>query len=88
MECILCFEAWLDQAMFWEIGDTTGKAERAKGAIASMIRLIVTFLSQQKNSGRQRGNGWKVSKLHEIKHIVHFIAAFGGSPGYNASCPQ
>jgi hypothetical protein len=39
MECILCFEAWLDQAMYWEIGNATGEAERAKVAIASMMRL-------------------------------------------------
>jgi hypothetical protein len=64
MECILCFEAWLDQPTYWEIGDATGEAERAEAAIASMMRLVVKFLSQQKGSGKQRGNGcWKVLKF-------------------------
>ena len=88
MECILCFEAWLEQDTYWEIGDETGEADRAEAAIASMMRLIITFLPRQKADGKQRGNGWKVSKFHEIKHIVRFIVAFGGSRGYNASRPE
>jgi hypothetical protein len=44
MECILCFEAWLDRPTYWEIGDAMGEAERAEAAIASMMRLIVKFL--------------------------------------------
>jgi hypothetical protein len=64
MECILCFEAWLDQPAYWEIGDATGDDERAEAAIASMMRLVVKFLPQQKGSGKQRGNGcWKVLKF-------------------------
>ena len=82
MECLLCFEAWLDQPTFWEIDDTKGEADRAEGAIASLMKLLVEWLP------RQKGNEWKVSKLHEIKHIVRFIVAFGGSRGYNASRPE
>ena len=83
MECLLCFEAWLDQPTLWEIGDATGEtAERAEAAIASLMRLIVKYLPQEK------GNGWKVSKFHEIKHIVCFIVTFGAPRGYNASRPE
>ena len=83
MECLLCFVAWLDQHTFWEIGDSSGdEAERAEAAISSLIRKIVKHLP------REKGNGWKVSKLHEIKHIVRFIVAFGGPRGYNASQPE
>ena len=82
MECLLCFEAWLEQPTFWEIGDPSGEAERAEAAISSLIRKIVKHLP------REKGNGWKVSKLHEIKHIVRFIVAFGGPRGYNASRPE
>jgi hypothetical protein len=82
MECILCFEAWVDQPTFWNIDDKTGEADRAEDAIASMMKLIVKWLP------RQKGNEWKVSKLHEIKHIVRFIVAFGSSRGYNASRPE
>jgi hypothetical protein len=81
MECLLCFEAWLDQPTFWDIDDTTGEADRAEGAIASMMKLLVKWLP------RQKGNDWKVSKLHEIKHIARFIVAFGGSRGYNTISP-
>ena len=78
----LCFEPWLDQYSFWDIGDASGEADEADEAIASMMRLIVKFLP------RQKGNEWKVSKFHEIKHMVRFIVAFGCPRGYNASCPE
>ncbi|KAI2491813.1 hypothetical protein MHU86_22752 [Fragilaria crotonensis] len=79
MESLLCFEAWLDQYTFWDIGDPDGEASQAEAAIASLMNLITTHLP------RHAGNGWKLSKFHEIKHIVRFIAAFGAPRGYNAS---
>ena len=81
MECLLCFEAWLDQSTFWEIDDPMGAVEADK-AIESMMNLLGKWLP------RQKGNGWKVSKLHEMKHVVRFIVAFGASRGYNASRPE
>ena len=47
MECLLCFEAWLDQYEFWDIGGASGEAEDADRAISSMMRLILTFLPRQ-----------------------------------------
>ena len=82
IECLLCFEAWLDQFTFWDVNDTTGEADKAEAAIASLMRLIVKYLP------RLKGNGWKVSKFHEIKHIVRFIGVFGAPRGYNASRPE
>ena len=32
MECVLCFEVWLDQPTFWDIDDKTGEADRAEDA--------------------------------------------------------
>jgi hypothetical protein len=46
------------------------------------MKLITTYLP------REKGNGWKVSKFHEIKHIVRFICTFGAPQGYNASRPE
>jgi hypothetical protein len=82
MECLLCFEAWLDQFTFWDVNDTTGEADKAEAAIASLLRLIVKYLP------RVRGNGWRNLKFHEIKHIVRFIAVFSALRGYNASRPE
>jgi hypothetical protein len=71
MECLLCFETWLDQSTFWEIGDESEAAE-AEDAIGSMMKLIVKW-------PQQKGNEWnKVSTPHEIMHIVRFIVVFGG----------
>jgi hypothetical protein len=82
MESLLCFEAWLDQHSFWEIGDPHNEATEAEAAICSLMTLITTYLP------RGKGNGWKVSKFHEIKHIVRFIDTFGAPRGYNASRPE
>jgi hypothetical protein len=45
------------------------------------LTLIVQYLP------RDKGNGWKVSKFHDIKHVVRFIGVSGASRGYNASRP-
>jgi hypothetical protein len=82
MESLLCFEAWLDQHTFWEIGDPDGEAADAEAAIGSLMNLITTFLP------RHAGNGWKLSKFHEMKHIIRFVDAFGAPRGYNASRPE
>jgi hypothetical protein len=37
---------------------------------------------------RDARHGWKVSKFHELKRIVRFIATFGAPGGYNASRPE
>ena len=81
-ESLLCFEAWLDQYTFWEIGDPHNEATEAEAAICSLMKLITTYLP------REKGSGWKVSKFHEIKHIVCFIRTFGAPGGYNASRPE
>ena len=82
MESLLCFEAWLDQYTFWEVGDPDGEAAEAEAAISSLMQLIITYFP------RNVGNGWKLSKFHEIKHIVRFIGTFGAPRGYNASRPE
>ena len=82
MECLLCFEAWLDQHHFWEIGDPHGKTTEAENAIAAFMELVKKYLP------RDKGNGWNVSKFHELKHLVRFIEAFGSPRGYNASRPE
>jgi len=54
----------------------------AGDAIKRLMSLISKYLP------REAGNGWKVSKFHELKHIVRFISTFGAPRGYNASRPE
>ena len=75
MESLLCFKAWLDHYTFWEIEDLHNESAKADAA-------ITIFLP------REKGNQWKVSKFHEIKHIVRFICTFGAPRGYNVSRPE
>jgi hypothetical protein len=57
-------------------------AALAESGINRLMSLLVKYLPQD------AGRGWKVSKFHELKHIVRFISAFGASRGYNASRPE
>ena len=83
MECLLCFEAWLDADSYWDaIGDDVRAVASAETAINRLMSLILKYLP------RNAGNGWKVSKFHELKHIVRFISTFGAPRGYNASRPE
>jgi hypothetical protein len=84
MECLLCFEAWLDADTYWDaIGDEVGEAALAEDAIKRLMSLIRKYLPQEAGT-----NGRKVSKFHELKHIVRFISTFGAPRGYNASRPE
>ena len=83
MEVILCLEAWPEESSYWwEIDNLCGKAATVVDAISALMMLIVKHLP------RDSGNDWKVSKLHEIIHIVHIITAFGATRGFNASRPE
>ena len=66
MECLLCFEAWLDKESYWHIEEDTDneKSEEAENAIVQLMAMITTYLPQE------QGHGWKVSKFHEMLHIV------------------
>jgi hypothetical protein len=43
MECLLSFEAWLDQLTFWGVNNTTGEVGKAEAAITSLMHLIVQY---------------------------------------------
>ena len=43
MECLLSFEAWLDQLTFWDVSNTTGEVGKAEAAITSLMHLIVQY---------------------------------------------
>jgi hypothetical protein len=84
MECLLCFEAWLDKESYWHIEEDTDneKSEEAENAIVQLMAMITTYLP------REQGHGWKVSKFHEMLHVVRLMQEFGASRGYNASRPE
>ena len=82
MECLLCFEAWLDEEKYWDIDDKNNESSKAEEAIVRLLKLITN------NLPRQQGHGWKVSKFHEMTHVVRLMEAFGASRGYNASRPE
>ena len=78
MECLLCFEAWLDQLTFRDVNNTTGEADKAKAALASLMHHIVRYLPQDK--GSQWVEGFQIKW-----NLAHGPMT---SHGYNASCPE
>jgi len=82
LECLLLFEAWLNKETYWSADEAEQESETASKAITQFLIQLKTYLP------RIEGNGWKLSKFHEMLHVVRFINDFGASRGYNASRPE
>ena len=78
---LLFFEAWLGQEKYWDLIDED-EPKRALQAIKFLINRLVIALP------RTKGNNWKISKLHEMLHLVMFMIHLGSTSGYNASRPE
>jgi hypothetical protein len=42
-----------------------------------MVRKVIKYLP------RNKGNGWKIQKLHELLHIVEDLVAFGSAKNFD-----
>ena len=82
LECLLLFEAWLNKETYWTADDHDVESPLATNAIVEFLTMLKTYLP------RIEGNGWKLSKYHEMIHVVRFINEFGALRGYNASRPE
>ena len=84
LECLLCFEAWLDKDTYWPLDNHAASiaSHAAECAIKQLMYLVTEYLP------RKEGHQWKVSKFHELKHIVRFMNTFGATKGYNSCHPE
>ena len=82
LECLVCFEAWLGQDTYWTFDDADACCQEAESAIRALMLQLTT------NLPRHTGNGWKISKFHELLHIPRFMTAFGATKGYSAARPE
>ena len=70
-EKLLLFLAWTSRKDgYWSLSDGR-EYRRATKAIGSLVKLICN------NFPRPHGQGWNVSKMHELLHITRFIDLFG-----------
>ena len=77
-ETLLCFFAWTKKETFWSRNDTVSQ-EDATNAINLMLFLVFNALP------RTTGNGWALSKVHDLKHLVSDITRNGAPDNYDAS---
>ena len=81
-ECLLCFDAWLRQTEQWDIAQTHTAVASAKASILCLMRYI------KKGVPRSDGNGWKLSKFHEMLHLPDNMVSFGAIPNFMAESPE
>ena len=82
LECLLCFWAWTRQAEYWHLEDDVKESNAAQYAIRMMLNKVVTQLP------RKSGMGWKVSKFHEMLHLVEDIRRYGSPRNTNTSAAE
>ncbi len=67
---LLAYRAWLHKTKYWKVGDQEGK-QKAKEAIKKCLKYLIN------NFPRKKGQGWKISKLHEQLHVPDDIERNG-----------
>ena len=85
---LLGFQAWTKKRHFWTADRSTpekvteaGEARAAaQTSIKEMIKMLKTALP------RQKGNGWKLQKVHNLLHFVTFIDKFGSVRNFDTAC--
>ena len=82
LECLLCFWAWTRQHQFWLLKDDKTASTTVQHAMRVMLLKIKTQLP------RLDGMGWKISKFHELLHLVEDMHRYGSPVNTSASSPE
>ena len=78
VEMLLCFIAWASGDKFWSLTDDLGE-DMALDSLKKLMRGLNEL------APRSSGQGWDITKVHEIKHMAHDIARFGSPSNTNTS---
>ena len=76
VELMLTFVSWASSDKFWKVGDHESELV-AEESLKAMMRLLHEL------APRTTGQGWNITKVHEIKHIAHDISRFGSPSNTN-----
>ena len=76
-EMILCLWAWLKQDEFWKRGDKQYE-NYAQDAIKTLIDKLNELMP------RVDGQGWNITKVHELLHIIFDIFEYGAHNNVNS----
>ena len=74
---LLCLWAWLKQDQFWKRGDKCYEAY-AQDAIRTLIDKLNELMP------RVDGQGWNITKVHELLHIIFDISEYGAHNNVNS----
>jgi hypothetical protein len=77
--CLAQEETLLDSRPLHAWKDNRSK-RGAQTSIKEMIKMMKTALP------RQKGNGWKLQKTHNLFHFVTFIKKFGSVRNFDTAC--
>jgi hypothetical protein len=77
-EKLLMFNAWMSSNRgFWQKGDAMHKS-----AALQAIKDLMKYITE--NFQRDGGQGWNLSKLHELLHVPCFIDLYGAPSNYDS----
>ena len=83
-EAMLCFDAWLNQPMYWAL-DAGGTAE-AKATMITSIQALMDMCVHQIPSNKE--HAWNLPKFHELLHLADDMERFGASINFSAQRPE
>jgi hypothetical protein len=78
-EMFMCFELWASKEEYWKIGM---EEEEAFPAVTKAIRNLLKTLKTI--ARRTEGNAWKLTKFHELLHLLWYMKRFGAPRNYDA----
>lgn len=78
LEALLCFDAWLKKTTQWHLSREAEAMDAAKASIRVLMSMCIERLP------RNKGNGWRIPKFHELLHIVDDMSRFGAAPNFMA----
>lgn len=76
-EMLLCYEQWTRLSTMWNRND-----EEAAVSADKAIRVFLKFTKD--TADRVQGQGWSLSKFHEMLHVVWCISRYGSTRNFDA----
>ena len=78
LEMLLCLDAWCNNGPFWH----PREAEESENYYFHKIGVVTDTLTS--TLPRNKGNGWKLQKTHEMMHFPRYVTLFGHPMNYDS----
>jgi hypothetical protein len=85
---LLVFDAWSRGHTFWALNDRAG-ARDAKKAIRDLLKAIKdAYPRYDFDKDEDIGHGLKISKFHELLHLIDLILSFGSPANFSTEAGE